>query len=233
MKGNLIVNHIFKVGISRFSLKAQLRDDNFEESKDSLDQNEIKMDTVKIFKIANKYESFYPKKTEEKKGKAEDSEHSGTKHSTEKSEEDDEDEEDEEDDTNGTEIPEGIQKDEIEDPDVQRNLACLLYCTEKHKEYEKIVNDALKKKEIIPDEARKKFLLFQQQKIGIESAIQNEQVTFEQYMEFLNKSLKHDKILHKYFMKIKDEEKAELVKFRMECTEKEINQEVDDASEDE
>ena len=85
----------------------------------------------------------------------------------------------------------------------------------------------------IPDSIRNKVLLFQKQKIGIESAIENEQVSFEQYMEYLKKSLTHDKILLDYFTQIGSQNKAEIVRNRIKCTEKELNQEISEVSEDE
>mmetsp|Transcript_11897 Transcript_11897/g.10513 ORF Transcript_11897/g.10513 Transcript_11897/m.10513 type:complete len:111 (+) Transcript_11897:330-662(+) len=91
----------------------------------------------------------------------------------------------------------------------------------------------MSKKEKIPDDIRIKVLLFQKQKLGIESAIENEQVSFEKYMEFLNKSLDHDKILIDYFKQTGQDKKALIVKFRIECTEKELNQEVDNDVSDE
>mmetsp|Transcript_33582 Transcript_33582/g.38605 ORF Transcript_33582/g.38605 Transcript_33582/m.38605 type:complete len:83 (+) Transcript_33582:646-894(+) len=50
-----------------------------------------------------------------------------------------------------------------------------------------------------PNELFKVFLAFQTQKMQLEYAINNEQVTFEQYVGYLNKSLAHDKVLLKYY----------------------------------
>lgn len=62
--------------------------------------------------------------------------------------------------------------------------------------------------------------------IGIQNAIQNEQVTLDQYMKYLEMGLEHDKLLLEHFEKIGDKAKAKLIKFRIECYEKEINEEV-------
>lgn len=130
-------------------------------------------------------------------------------------------------------IPEEIGPDEIKDPDVQRNLWSLLYCQKQSEKYEKIVNKALKEKKPVDDSVRTKMLLFQSQAVGIQSAIENEQVSFEQYMEYLNKGLAHDKVLLKYFDQTGNKEFANIVKFRIECFEQEINQSMDEDDEDE
>lgn len=125
-------------------------------------------------------------------------------------------------------VPEGILPDELQDPDVQRNLVSLLYCTEKHKKLQGAVQASLKSESgVINPKLRAKFLLFTQQKSGIESAIENEQVTFEQYMGYLQKAQKHDEALLGYFETIQDSVKAEIVRFRLECVQKELNQEVE------
>lgn len=113
-------------------------------------------------------------------------------------------------------IPEGIGQDEIKDPDVQRNLWSVLYCKKQSERYEKLVNAALKKQQPVNDVYRSKMLLFQSQVMGMESAIENEQVTFDQYMGYLKKGLEHDKILLKYFEDIGDEAKAKMVRSRIE-----------------
>lgn len=126
------------------------------------------------------------------------------------------------------EVPEGVGPDEIKDPDVQRNLWSCYYCKLQGEKYQKLVNSALQKKQPVDEEIRMKMLLFQSQKIGIESAIGNNQVTFDQYMGFLNKGLEHDRVLLQYFEDIGDQAKARTVRFRIECYEKEINGEVEE-----
>ena len=86
-------------------------------------------------------------------------------------------------------------------------------------------------KERIPEIITKKINVFYKQKIGIESAIENEQISFEKYMELLSKALSHDKVLLEYFRQTGESGKAKTVEFRIECTEKEINQEVEHVSE--
>mmetsp|Transcript_4870 Transcript_4870/g.4112 ORF Transcript_4870/g.4112 Transcript_4870/m.4112 type:complete len:264 (+) Transcript_4870:401-1192(+) len=225
LKGNKGVEKVFRINTKRFILTVKFKD---EEKKESEQQNENKGETIKFLKIANLYESFKEIAKTQK----------GTNHTTEEDEDEDEDEgedededEDEDEEIGATDFK-SITKEEISNPDILKNLASLLYCTEKFKQYDGIVKKCLQDKKMIPADTRKKYLLFQQQKIGIESAIENEQVTFDQYMGFLKKSLEHDKILAKYFKKTKEEEKMKLVKFRMKCTEKEINEEVDDVSDD-
>lgn len=131
-------------------------------------------------------------------------------------------------------IPQGVGKDEIADPDVQRNLWSCYYCKVMSEKYDKTVKSYLKSKKPCPPEIQTKMLLFQSQMMSIQSAIENEQVTFDQYMEYLNKGVTHDKILLGYFQDIGDQGKASQVKFRIECFEKEINGEVEeDEDEDE
>ena len=91
----------------------------------------------------------------------------------------------------------------------------------------------MSKNEMILKEIKDKLLIFYKQKIGIESAIENEQISFEKYMELLNKALSHDKVLLQYFTQTGESGKSKTVEFRIECTEKEINQEVEDVSEGE
>lgn len=64
--------------------------------------------------------------------------------------------------------------------------------------------------------------------LGIQDAIENEKVTYDQYMEYLRKGVDHDKILLQYFEDTGDEDKAKRVRFRIECFEKEINGEVEE-----
>lgn len=64
--------------------------------------------------------------------------------------------------------------------------------------------------------------------LGIQDAIENEKVTYDQYMEYLQKGVDHDKILLQYFEDTGDEAKAKRVRFRIECFEKEINGEVEE-----
>ena len=125
-------------------------------------------------------------------------------------------------------IPQGVGKDEIADPDIQRNCPSLLYCTEKFKKVDTAVKLALKNQTPVDKKLKEKLLFFQKQKNDIQSAIENEMITFEKYMEFLEKSLNHDKILYQYFVDIQDQAKAKQVKFRIECTDKELNQDVED-----
>jgi len=42
-------------------------------------------------------------------------------------------------------IPKELMKDEIANPDVQRNLVSLLYCTESHKKLQKLANKKVSK----------------------------------------------------------------------------------------
>ena len=130
-------------------------------------------------------------------------------------------------------VPQGVGKDEIEDPDVQRNLWSCYYCKVMSEKYDKMVKSYLSKKKPCPPEIQAKMLLFQSQMMSIQSAIENEQVSFDQYMEFLNKGVTHDKILLGYFQDIGDTGKASQVKFRIECFEKEINGEVEEEDEEE
>ena len=61
-----------------------------------------------------------------------------------------------------------------------------------------------------------KMLLFQTQMMSIQSAIEEEKVTFDQYMGFLNKGLEHDRVLLKYFVDTGNESKAKVVRYRIE-----------------
>ena len=96
-----------------------------------------------------------------------------------------------------------------------------------------MVNAAMKNGKKLDDSIKTKLLLFQSQVIGIQSAIENEQVTFEKYMEFLNKGLEHDKVLLKYFEDTGNDANAKIVKFRIEWYEKEINGEIEEGEGDE
>jgi len=113
-------------------------------------------------------------------------------------------------------IPEGIGADEIKEPDVQRNLWSCYYCKLQSEKFQKIVNSAIKKGKTADNMIQTKMLLFQSQMAGIQSAIENEQVSFDQYMGYLKKGVAHDKILLKYFEDIGDKPKASLVRFRIE-----------------
>lgn len=114
------------------------------------------------------------------------------------------------------EIPEGIKADEIKDPDVQRNLWSVYYCQKQSDAYEKKVNGYLKNQQQIVQEDKEKMLLFKSQVIMMTQAIENEQVTQEKYMEYLNKGLAHDRILLKYFNDTGATAKAKIVQFRIE-----------------
>lgn len=52
-------------------------------------------------------------------------------------------------------------------------------------------------------------------------------------MEYLEKALAHDRILYQYFIDIGNGNKASTVKFRIECLEKEINQDVEGEEDEE
>ena len=91
----------------------------------------------------------------------------------------------------------------------------------------------MQKGQKLDDSIKTKLLLFQSQVLGIQSAIENEQVTFEKYMEFLTKGLEHDKILLKYFEDSGNDTNAKIVKFRIEWYEKEINGEIEEEEGDE
>mmetsp|Transcript_7756 Transcript_7756/g.7316 ORF Transcript_7756/g.7316 Transcript_7756/m.7316 type:complete len:148 (+) Transcript_7756:743-1186(+) len=110
------------------------------------------------------------------------------------------------------EIPKEIKSDEVKDPDVQRNLFSLYYCTQRYKQINEKVTSYQKRKVRIPKDLQTELLKFQKQKISLEAAIENEQVTYEQYIDFLQKSLAHDKILVQYVIP----EKKKLVEFRIE-----------------
>jgi hypothetical protein len=125
-------------------------------------------------------------------------------------------------------LPDGISSDEVQDPDVQRNLYSLLYCTEKLKKINNALKIQIQKGLPIPKTISKKMMLFTKQAADLESAIINKQVTFEQYMSYLKKSLSHDQLLLGYFNEIGNKQKAKIVEFRIECTQKEINQEVEE-----
>jgi len=114
------------------------------------------------------------------------------------------------------EIPEGIGVDEIKDPDVQRNLWSVYYCQQQAEKYDKLVKSYLQKKEPIDPAVKAKLLLFQSQVANMTSAIENEQVSQEKYMEYLNKGLDHDKLLLQYFEDTGNEAKAKIVRYRIE-----------------
>lgn len=222
LKNNPQIKKGFRIDKHKFDLSVYFKKDD-EEIKQSI--VETQADSVKVLKIVNEREPFVPT---EQEVIYEYSEHPVKKASLSRVEEFKKPTEKVD---SSLPIPEGLAQDEIEDPDVQRNLASLLYCTEKHKKLNQAIQSAIASKTKISDEVRQKFLLLHKQKTGIESAIQNEQVSFEQYMGYLQKSLEHDKVLFDYFTQSGMTEKANTVRFRMECTQKEINQEVDEDAE--
>lgn len=130
-------------------------------------------------------------------------------------------------------IPEGVGADEIKEPDVQRNLWSCYYCKLMYEKYQEIVNTSMSKKKPVDNMISTKLLLFQSQMMGIQSAIENEQVSFDQYMGYLNKGVEHDKILLQYFEDTGESKKADQVRFRIEWFEKEINGEVEETEDDE
>lgn len=125
-------------------------------------------------------------------------------------------------------VPAGISAEEIKDPDIKNNLWSCYYCKIQGEKYQKMIDAALKSKKPVDNAIRVKMLLFQSQQIGIQSAIENEQVSYDQYMEYLNKGLDHDRVLLKYFEDTGNEAKAKIVKFRIECYEKEINGDIEE-----
>jgi len=82
--------------------------------------------------------------------------------------------------------------------------------------YELMVNTAMNKKKRLDDMVKMKLLLFQSQALAIQSAIENEQVTLDQYMEYLNKGIAHDKVLLQFFEDTGNKKNAEIVRFRIE-----------------
>ena len=130
-------------------------------------------------------------------------------------------------------IPSELKSDEIEDPDIQRNLYSVLYCTKRLEQVDSEVKSCQKAGKMISKYLKSKLLLFTSQKNGLTSAIENEQVTFEQYMGYLNKSLKHDTVLLKYLQEVGKIKQAQLVKMRIECTKQEIEGSPEDDSDDE
>ncbi|CAI2385166.1 unnamed protein product [Moneuplotes crassus] len=218
LKNNPMIKKGFRISKERFDLSINFKKDD-EEIRESLYQNQV--DSLKVRKIIDKLEPFIMEAeeinyTEPKKPKEEDLKESETTQIELTTEN-----------TPRVDIPKGIGQDEIKDPDVQRNLASLLYCQEKLKRLQKLSEKLTS--DTSPDAMllKTKMILFEQQKEGIESAIGNEQITFEQYISYLEKSLAHDKILYDYFISAGLSQKAQTVKFRMECTEKEMDQDYD------
>ena len=92
---------------------------------------------------------------------------------------------------------------------------------------EKSVKAKIAQGEWIPPTLKEANLAFTRQKISLEGALQSGQVSQSQYEGYLKGSLEHDKILKKYFSDIGEVEKAKVVSFRIECTEWELNHEID------
>mmetsp|Transcript_32661 Transcript_32661/g.32024 ORF Transcript_32661/g.32024 Transcript_32661/m.32024 type:complete len:87 (+) Transcript_32661:1612-1872(+) len=82
--------------------------------------------------------------------------------------------------------------------------------------FQQKVDEAEKQKKPADNMVTTKLLLFQSQMMSIQSAIENEQVTFEQYMGFLKKGIGHDKTLLQYFEDTGATSKANAVRFRIE-----------------
>lgn len=114
------------------------------------------------------------------------------------------------------EIPPGIGEDEIKEPDVQRNLWSLYYCKKQEEKYQEIIDNAMKSGKTPDNMITTKLLLFQGQAASITTAITEGQVEEEAYIGFLNKGIKHDKILLQYFQDAGMEGKAKAVKYRIE-----------------
>ena len=96
-------------------------------------------------------------------------------------------------------IPKDISKDEIEEPDVMRNLYSMLYWIKRYEEIEPIYSKETKEGKVASKKIFEMYYLFDGQKAKIQDAIESEAVTFEQYKGYLEKSLTHDKVLLKYY----------------------------------
>mmetsp|Transcript_2066 Transcript_2066/g.2334 ORF Transcript_2066/g.2334 Transcript_2066/m.2334 type:complete len:197 (-) Transcript_2066:87-677(-) len=113
-------------------------------------------------------------------------------------------------------IPEGVGQDEIKEIDVLRSLWSCYYCIKQFKNYQEIINTSIENGKTPDNMIKTKMLLYQSQMEGIQSAIENEQVSLDQYMGFLKKGIDHDKILLKYFEDIGADSKAKAVKYRIQ-----------------
>ena len=90
------------------------------------------------------------------------------------------------------------------------------YCQQQSEKYEALVGKALKSKQPISQQIKDKMMLFKGQVIQMTAAIENEQVSLDKYMEYLQRGLKHDQVLLKYFEDTGNESKAKIVRFRIE-----------------
>ena len=70
---------------------------------------------------------------------------------------------------NNNKIPEGLDKEEIEDPDVVKNLASLLYCTKKLMKFNLAVQNSIKNSTGISKALKDKVMMFQRKKVTLKS----------------------------------------------------------------
>ncbi|CAI2360065.1 unnamed protein product [Moneuplotes crassus] len=123
-------------------------------------------------------------------------------------------------------VPEGLQADEIENPDIIKNLWSCYYCKVMCEKLKKALSEAKSGANLAMKNTSMKLIYFQSHLDNMQNAIMEGQVTEEQYLGFLRKGIAHDKILLKYFQDSSATGKADLVKLRIECAQKELNGEI-------
>ena len=120
-------------------------------------------------------------------------------------------------------LPKGVKDADIQDPDNVDNLVCVSYLEERIKVLNSRMMKLVEEGKKVPDVAKNKVNLMVTNLSLLKADIENGKLSIEQYKESLERQLEKDKALLEYFVKHNEDTKAETVRGRIECINRELS----------